>query len=66
MGGGWFDNINHMNTLTIFNLMPPKSGSDLYQTFTNTAQTIPVVGADGSPTTSRRGSTGRLQRHPVE
>ncbi|MCB9383301.1 MAG: carboxypeptidase regulatory-like domain-containing protein [Bryobacterales bacterium] len=48
MGGGWFDNINHMNTLTIFNLMPPKSGSDLYQSFTNIAQTIPVVGADGN------------------
>ena len=47
MGGGWFDNINHMNTLTILNLMPPKSGSDLYQTFTNPALTIPVVGANG-------------------
>ena len=35
IGGGWFDNINHMNTLTIFNLMPPKSGSDLYQTRNN-------------------------------
>ncbi len=48
MGGGYFDNINHMNTLTIFNLMPPKSGSDLYQTFTNPANTIPVIGADGA------------------
>ncbi|MEZ5395707.1 MAG: hypothetical protein R2724_23235 [Bryobacterales bacterium] len=47
MGGGWFDNINHMNTLTIFNLMPPKSGSDLYQTFTNVAQTIAVTGING-------------------
>jgi hypothetical protein len=26
-GAGWFDNINHLNTWTIFNLMPPKSGS---------------------------------------
>jgi hypothetical protein len=26
-GAGWFDNINHVNTWTIFNLMPPKSGS---------------------------------------
>ena len=25
-GAGWFDNINHLNTWTIFNLMPPKSG----------------------------------------
>ncbi len=48
IGGGWFDNINHMNTLTIFNLMPPKSGSDLFQTFTNVAQTIQVAGADGA------------------
>lgn len=48
IGGGWFDNINHMNTLTIFNLMPPKSGSDLFQSFTNVAQTIPVTGADGA------------------
>ena len=31
VGAGWFDNINHMNTWTIFNLMPPKSGSLLLQ-----------------------------------
>ena len=56
IGGGWFDNINHMNTLTIFNLMPPKSGSDLFQTFTDVAQTIPVTGADGNsyPVQTRR------------
>ena len=48
MGGGWFDNINHVNTWTIFNLMPPKSGSLLFQSITNQAQTIPVVGADGN------------------
>jgi hypothetical protein len=48
IGGGWFDNINHMNTLTIFNLMAPKAGTDVYQTFTNVAQTIPVVGVDGT------------------
>ncbi len=48
IGGGWFDNINHMNTLTIFNLMPPKSGSDLFQTVTDVAQTIPVIGGDGA------------------
>ena len=29
-GAGWFDNINHLNTWTIFNLMPPKSGSLLF------------------------------------
>ena len=26
MGAGWFDNIQHLNTFTIFNLMPPKAG----------------------------------------
>jgi hypothetical protein len=48
VGGGWFDNINHLNTWTIFNLMPPKSGSLLFQSVTNSSQTIPVVGADGN------------------
>jgi hypothetical protein len=33
-GAGWFDNINHLNTWTIFNLMPPKSGSLLFQSVT--------------------------------
>jgi hypothetical protein len=33
-GAGWFDNINHINTWTIFNLMPPKSGSLLFQSVT--------------------------------
>ena len=32
MGAGWFDNIQHLNTFTIFNLMPPKAGSQAYQT----------------------------------
>ena len=49
LGGGWFDNINHLNTLTIFNLMPPKSGSDLFQTFTVPSQSFSVTGADGNP-----------------
>ena len=26
-GAGWFDNLNHTNTFTIFNLNPPKAGS---------------------------------------
>lgn len=33
-GAGWFDNINHVNTWTIFNLMPPKSGSLFFQSVT--------------------------------
>ena len=47
-GAGWFDNINHLNTFTIFNLMAPKAGTDVYQTFTNVGQTIQVRGADGA------------------
>jgi hypothetical protein len=46
-GGGWFDNIQHLNNWTIMNLMPPKSGSLLYQSVTDAAQTIPVTGATG-------------------
>jgi len=34
-GGGWFDNIQHMNNWTIMNLMPPKSGSLLYSSITD-------------------------------
>ena len=48
IGGGWFDNINHMNTWTILNLMPPKSGSLIYTSVTDVAQSYPVVGADGN------------------
>jgi hypothetical protein len=48
IGAGWFDNINHMNTLTILNLMPPKSGSDQYQTVMQQLTPIPVTGADGT------------------
>jgi hypothetical protein len=47
-GAGWFDNINHLNTWTIFNLMPPKSGSLLFQSVNDVFQTTPVVGADGA------------------
>lgn len=46
-GAGWFDNINHLNTWTIFNLMPPKSGSLQFTSVTDPAGTIPVTGADG-------------------
>ncbi len=48
MGAGWYDNINHTNTFTIFNLMPPKAGSQTFQTSLVTARTIPVQGADGN------------------
>jgi len=48
IGGGMFDNINHMNTWTILNLMPPKSGSLIYTSVTDALPAIPVVGADGS------------------
>lgn len=47
-GAGSFDNINHLNTWTIFNLMPPKSGSLLFQSVTDPAQNIPVVGGTGA------------------
>ncbi len=46
-GAGWFDNLDHQNTWTILNLMPPKSGSLRFDSVTNADQTIPVVGADG-------------------
>jgi hypothetical protein len=53
MGAGWFDNINHMNTWTILNLMPPKSGSLQYDAVTDFANTLSVPGADGSANTVR-------------
>ena len=46
-GAGLFDNINHLNTWTIFNLMPPKSGSLIFNSVTDVAQTIPVTGGTG-------------------
>src|SRR4051794_1069002 len=46
-GGGWFDNIQHLNTFTIFNLMPPKAGSQGYQTSYVAAGTVPVNAANG-------------------
>ncbi len=48
-GAGLFDNIHHLNTWTIFNLMPPKSGSLVFNSVTDVAQTIPVTGGTGQP-----------------
>ncbi len=48
LGAGWFDNINHVNTWTIFNLMPPKSGSLQFQSVTANAKTIGVTAIDGN------------------
>ena len=50
VGAGWFDNIQHLNNWTILNLMPPKSGSLLYQSVTDPLQTLPVTGTDGTVT----------------
>jgi hypothetical protein len=47
-GAGWYDNINHLNTFTIFNLMPPKAGNQIFNTQTVPARTIPVVGLNGN------------------
>jgi hypothetical protein len=47
-GAGWFDSLQHQNTYTIFNLMPPKAGSQVYQTSMRVAQTVPVIGANGN------------------
>ncbi len=52
-GGGWFDEIQHLNNWTILNLMPPKSGSLQYSAVTDIAQTLTVTGADGNPYTIR-------------
>jgi hypothetical protein len=48
VGAGWFDTIQHLNTFTIFNLMPPKAGSQLYQTAYVAGQQVPVNAANGS------------------
>lgn len=37
-GAGWYDNINHVNTWTILNLNPPKSG---VQEFNSVVDTLP-------------------------
>ncbi len=46
-GAGWFDNLQHQNTYTIFNLMPPKAGSQVYQTSMRVGPPFNVVGANG-------------------
>lgn len=48
-GAGWFDNLNHTNTFTIFNLNTPKAGSVNYFSFLDPA------GANGA----RRFTAGR-------
>ncbi len=47
-GAGWFDNINHMNTWTILNLNPPKSGVFDFFAQTEPAAGAAVTGADGN------------------
>jgi len=47
-GAGYFDNIMHQNNFTILNLNPPKSGSTQFDSVIDTAQSIPVQGADGN------------------
>src|SRR5262249_41966565 len=49
VGGGWFDNINHLNTQTVLNLMPPKSGSLQFDSVTDAFATrVAVTGADNA------------------
>lgn len=59
-GAGWFNNIQHVNTWTIFNLMPPKAGSETYNAVTIPAQNLSISGADGNtyPITTRRYAPG--------
>ncbi len=47
-GAGWFDNIQHQNTYTIFNLMPPKAGSQVYNTSMRVGTPFNVPAANGS------------------
>src|SRR4029079_15926082 len=47
-GAVWCDTIQHLNTFTIFNLMPPKAGSQVYQTAYVAGQTVPVDAVNGS------------------
>jgi hypothetical protein len=48
IGAGWFDNLQHQNTYTIFNLMPPKAGSQVYLTSMRPGTTTTVTGANGA------------------
>lgn len=60
-GVGWFDNLDHQNTWTILNLMPPKSGSQQFNSSTTNAQLVNVIGADGNTYSipTRRFTPGR-------
>ncbi|MEZ5351492.1 MAG: carboxypeptidase-like regulatory domain-containing protein [Bryobacteraceae bacterium] len=62
-GVGWFDNINHVNTWTIFNLMPPKAGSQVYLTSMTRGQTLQINGSDGNsyPVVTQRYAPGTNQ-----
>ena len=47
IGGGYFSNIDHMNTWTILNLNPPLSGSNNFEAVTDAAGSITVPGVSG-------------------
>jgi hypothetical protein len=42
-GAGYFDNLMHMNNFTVLNLMPPKSGSNVFFSATQNAQTVSLT-----------------------
>ena len=48
LGGGWFDNVNPLDTYTILNLNPPKSGSLQFNSVTDLSRLLPVLGGDGN------------------
>jgi hypothetical protein len=47
-GAGWFDTLQHLNTFTIFNLMPPKAGSQVYNVTMDLLPPIQVAAANGT------------------
>ncbi len=59
-GAGWFDNIQHQNTFTIFNLMPPKAGSQAYLTSMQPGSTTNITAVNGQvfPITTQRYAPG--------
>ena len=46
-GAGYFDNLMHMNTFTILNLNPPKSGTSTFSSVTDQAQTVSLTTPGG-------------------
>jgi len=40
LGGGYFDNLMNLNNFTILSLMPPKSGTNSFNSVTDRAQTV--------------------------